>query len=219
MRLCYKTVLFDFDGTLCASGEGIIHCVSLALSELGYPVPDRVTLRRFIGPPAELAYQRFVGMGPEQAQQAVRVFRKHYDTDGWRMSRVYPGIPALLRDLKEAGAVVATASSKPQPMVERLLHHMDVARYFDVFCAAAPDGGQADKAGIIRRALRLCRVPAPKDALMVGDTHFDAEGAAQVGTPFVGAAYGYGGHASLAAAGARQIADTVDGLRAYLFTN
>ncbi len=143
MRLNYQTVLFDFDGTLCASGEGITHCVALALSELGYPVPDEAGLRRFVGPPAELAYQRFCGMTLEQAQEAVCVFRKHYDQEGgWKMSHVYPGIPELLRDLKKAGAQIATASSKPQPMVELLLQHMHIAQYFDVFCADRPFWGR-----------------------------------------------------------------------------
>ena len=218
MRLHYQTVLFDFDGTLCATGEGITHCVALALSELGYPVPDEAGLRRFVGPPAELAYQRFCGMTLEQAQEAVRLFRAHYDQGGgWKMSHIYPGITELLRDLQKAGAQIATASSKPQPMVELLLQHMHIAQYFDVFCAAAPDGGQADKAGVIRRAMRLCGVSDPKAAVMIGDTVFDVEGAAAVGTPFVGAGYGYAGHAALAAAGVQKIADSPDGLRAYLF--
>lgn len=218
MRLYYQTVLFDFDGTLCASGEGITHCVALALSELGYPVPDEAGLRRFVGPPAELAYQRFCGMTLAQAQEAVSVFRKHYDQEGgWKMSHVYPGIPELLRDLKKAGAQIATASSKPQPMVELLLRHMHIAQYFDVFCAAAADGGQADKAGVIRRALRMCGVSDPKAALMIGDTVFDVEGATAMGTPFVGAGYGYAGHEALASAGVRKIADSPDELRPYLF--
>ena len=46
-----KAILFDLDGTLTDSGEGIINCASLALRHYGIPVPDRETMRVFVGPP------------------------------------------------------------------------------------------------------------------------------------------------------------------------
>lgn len=217
LRLRYKTVLFDFDGTICASGEGIMHCAALALQEMGVPVPPRETLRRFIGPPAEDCYQNFCGMTPEQAVEAVRRFRVHYDSTGWLKTEMYPGVPELLRDLRAAGAVVCTASSKPFMMVERLLQHFGVEQLFSQLCAADNDGGNAAKAQVIRKAMALCGTNSLTDTVMIGDTHYDAEGAAEVGLPFVGAAYGYGGKEDLKAGGAVCFADSPADLRRYLF--
>lgn len=217
MQLLYRTVLFDFDGTLCASGQGIMECVALALREMGRAVPPPDTLRRFIGPPAEQSYQMYCGMSPAQADEAVRHFRAHYDSNGWLHSEPYPGIAQLLRDLRAAGAKVATASSKPQPMVERLLRHLEIDRYFTAFCAADADGGRADKPSLIRRAMLLCGERELAQTVMIGDTRFDAQGALEVGVPFVGAAYGYGGEEDLRVGGATRIAATPDGLRTFLF--
>ena len=216
MKLLYRTVLFDFDGTLCASGEGITFCVALALREMGRPVPPPEILRRFVGPPAQQAYQEYCGMSYDEGEEAVQRFRVHYNGGGWKKSAVYPGIPDLLCSLRAAGATVATASSKPQNMVEQMLEHFQIRSCFQVVSAADDNGGDARKSDVIRRALAQCGETSLPDAVMVGDTHFDAEGAAEVGVPFVGAAYGYGGEADLRAGGAETIAASVAELQALL---
>lgn len=217
MQLCYQTVLFDFDGTLCASGEGIMSCVALALQEMHYPALPPETLRRFVGPPAEQAYQLYCGMTKEEAEEAVRHFRTHYNTGGWRKSKVYSGIPELLRDLKRAGAIVCTASSKPRIMVETMLKYFQILQYFDGLSAADDDDGNADKVTVIRHALKLCSTENLTDTVMIGDTHFDVEGAREVGLPFIGVSYGYGGEKDLKSSGAVRIASSPNDLRQYLF--
>jgi phosphoglycolate phosphatase len=218
LRLCYQTVLFDFDGTICDTGEGIMDCVRLALQEMGYPVPPTATLRRFVGPPAEQGYMTYCGMNREQALQAVQHFRCHYNVDGWKKTSIYPGIPELLRDLKQAGATVCVASSKPQNMVERMLPCFHIQQYFDVVSAADNSDRHSDKDTVIRHALALSHAESGTSTVMVGDTHFDAVGADKVGLPFIGAAYGYGGPEDLHADGRKvPLASSPDGLRQYLF--
>ena len=46
-----KTILFDLDGTLTDSGEGIINCATLALRHFGLPIPAYEDMRTFVGPP------------------------------------------------------------------------------------------------------------------------------------------------------------------------
>ena len=217
MRLRYHTIFFDFDGTLCATGRGIEHCVAYALEQMGFPVPDEAGLRRYIGPPAEYAYIHFAGMTLAQAQQAVRIFRSLYNVEGWKESELYAGVPALLRDLRAAGAKLLTASSKPEEMVRRLLKRDGIYDAFDFICAAQGDGPGAQKAHILRRAMAACGLKDPAAGVLVGDTRFDLEGARAVGMPFLGAGYGYAGSAALRAAGAEEVADTGEGLRGHLF--
>lgn len=215
LQLNYRTVLFDFDGTICASGEGITSCVALALEEMHYPSLPPETLRRFVGPPAEEAYQTYCGMDRKTALETVEHFRVHYNRDGWLKTEVYPGIPELLHDLKRAGAVVCTASSKPLMMVERMLKHFDVIQYFDKLSAADNSDANSDKATVIRNAMKMCGTNSLTDTVMIGDTHYDVEGAAKVGLPFIGAAYGYGGAEDLT--GAKWLAESPDELHKYLF--
>lgn len=219
MRCKYQIVLFDLDGTLTESGVGILNCARHALHELGVPVPPPETLRRFIGPPLGQSFQNFCGMDQEQAERAVEVYRERYNTIGWTENRLYPGVKTLLRDLKASGAKLSTASSKPKPAVVRIMEYFGIAGYFDALVAAGPDGFHSSKPEMIERAIQECGGAPKHEVVMIGDTHFDAEGAVTAGVGFLAAAYGYGTREELAAAGASCFADSVDGLRPFLFTN
>ena len=92
-------VLFDLDGTLTRSEEGIWNGVRYTAEKMGRPVPDAETLRRFIGPPLEWSFREYMGMTPEEARQAQTIYRERYQAVGYLENRVYPGIRAALRAL------------------------------------------------------------------------------------------------------------------------
>ena len=97
-------VLFDLDGTLTQSEEGIWNCAKHAAKEMGFPEPDAETLRKFIGPPLMHSFQAYLGMTPEQAEEAQRIYRARYTTVGMYENRVYPGIRTVMRTLRKQGA-------------------------------------------------------------------------------------------------------------------
>ena len=96
-------VLFDLDGTLTQSEEGITRSARYALEKLGFPVPDEKTLLKFIGPPLLHSFEHLIGMTEEQALEAQRIYRERYNTVGLLENRVYPGIRTMLRTLVKAG--------------------------------------------------------------------------------------------------------------------
>ena len=98
-----KCVIFDLDGTLTRSEEGIWNCVRYAAEKLGFPVPDAATLRKFIGPPLGWSFMEYMGMSEEMANKAVYTYRERYEAVGLFENRVYPGIRRLLRRLKRDG--------------------------------------------------------------------------------------------------------------------
>ena len=100
----YKIVLFDLDGTLCESGEGILNSAKHAIQAVGFPVPPPEIMRKFIGPPMGQSLQNFCGMDKELAEKAVAIYRERYNRIGWIENRLYPGIQELLKDLKASGA-------------------------------------------------------------------------------------------------------------------
>ena len=109
-----RYLLFDLDGTLTDSAEGILRCVQYALEQCGTPEPDAEKLRPFIGPPLLDSFQEFCGMPPARAAFAVEQYRKRFSTVGLLENAVYDGIPELLEQLREHGYVLAVATSKPE---------------------------------------------------------------------------------------------------------
>ena len=90
-----KSVLFDLDGTLTDSGEGIINCVIPALKHFGLPVPSREALRVFVGPPLQDSFIQH-GVPADKAEEAVAVYRSRYIPIGMFENTPYPGIRELL---------------------------------------------------------------------------------------------------------------------------
>ena len=210
-----KTILFDLDGTLTDSGEGIINCASLALEHFGIPVPDRQTMRVFVGPPLHDTFVRF-GIPEDQVDEAVKLFRSRYFTVGKFENFPYPGIPELLQTLKAHGHTLLIATSKPETLALEITEHFDLAKYFDRICGASLDRSRITKEDVIAHLLSQC--DTPDNTLMVGDTEFDVTGAAAHSIPTIGVSWGYGLVEDMEIAGAIAIAHTADELLKLLET-
>ena len=210
----WNTILFDLDGTLTDSQEGIINAISYALDYMGVHM-ERGELVKFIGPPLMESLPEYCGFNLRQSEDAIERFREYYQARGWLENAPYPGVPALLRDLKAAGKELLVATSKPEAMAVQVLEHFGLAQYFEQICGApssAPDS--ARKADVVRRALG--GAADPSRAVMVGDRRHDVEGARENGLPCIGVLYGYGGREELEAAGAELIAEDMGALKECL---
>lgn len=204
-----KSTLFDLDGTLTDSGEGIINCAALALKHFGLPVPDRKAMGVFVGPPLRDTFLKF-GVRPEQVEEALAVYRSRYTTVGKFENTPYPGIRELLEKLTADGHRLYVATSKPETVSVEILEHFDLSRYFQEIAGATFSKERETKADVI--AYLLKKIPAGTSCLMVGDTQFDVLGAAAHGIATVGVSWGYGNTDSLRSAGAAAIADTPEEL-------
>ncbi len=190
MRLKYPFVLFDLDGTLTDPFEGITKSVQYALRALGIEEPDRRRLARFIGPPMKESLMEFYGMSEEEALYGVRKYRERFSAEGWRENLLFDGVPQMLSTLRDAGAFLGIASSKPQIFVERILEHFQLSEYFDLVCGSELDGTRSHKAQVIAYALQQIGADAAS-VVMVGDRMYDLDGAAQNGIDAVGVCFGY----------------------------
>ena len=204
-----RTILFDLDGTITDSGEGIMNCAELALQHFGLPVPDRSTMRVFVGPPLDETFMKF-GVPADQTDEAIRVYRSRYIPIGKFENSPYPGVEDLLSRLKAQGHKLFIATSKPEQMSVDILEHFGLAKYFDQICGATMDGSRSKKADIITYLLQSADTTA--DAIMVGDTAYDVIGAKAHGMPAIGVSWGYGKVADMEAAGAAGIAHTMEEL-------
>lgn len=204
-----KSILFDLDGTLTDSGEGIMNAATLALKHFGLNVPDREQMRVFVGPPLKDTFIRF-GMDPKDTDEGIEVFREYYTDKGIFENFPYPGIQQLLGDLKAAGHKLYVATSKPEYMANRVLEHFDLAQYFDLICGATPDESRVEKSEVIEYL--LAQAEDVHQTVMVGDTTFDVIGAAAHGIPAIGVAWGYGKVSDMVKAGAAAIANNTQEL-------
>jgi len=194
-------ILFDLDGTLTESGEGIGKSAVYAIERMGFPVPEEATLRKFVGPPLLFSFQEYVGMTEEQAVEAQRIYRERYTTVGLFENRVYPGIRTVMRTLKKTGASLGIVTGKPEDSTRRILAHFGLDRFVSrVECVK--DSGKSEKEDLIRAILP----EEHGEVWMVGDRCFDMEGGAKAGVHTLGVSYGYGSERELRESGAERIA-------------
>lgn len=204
-----KAVLFDLDGTLTDSGEGIINCAVFAMERLGIPVPPREELGVFVGPPLWDTFRQF-GVPSDRVDEAVEIFRSRYVPIGKFENTPYSGIRKTLEALRAQGRKLYVATSKPEVTAREILEHFDLSRYFAEICGATIDKTRTSKEDVIAYLLSLdaCR----ENSVMVGDTAFDVIGAAAHGIPTIGAAWGYGKTEDMVSAGAAAIARSPEDL-------
>ena len=184
-----QLVIFDLDGTLTDSAQGIVSSFRHALAEIGAVVPDGDLASRIVGPPMHHTLNE-MGLG-ELADVAVAAYRADYTARGWAMNKLFEGIPALLADLQAAGVRLAVATSKAEPTAQRILTHFGLDEHFEVVAGASVDGSRARKADVVAHALAQLH-PLPDRVLMVGDRSHDVEGAAEHGIDTVVVGWGYG---------------------------
>ncbi len=212
----YQVILFDLDGTLTDPGEGITNSVAYSLEKFGLYEPDRTRLYRFIGPPLMDSYMSFYGFSRPQAEQAVAFYREYFRDRGIFENVPYPGVETTLAALRDAGRILAVATSKPEEYAVRILEHFGLSGYFHRIFGASMDSSRSKKADVIAYALQELGVSAGENGVMVGDREYDVLGARAVGLDCVGVLFGYGSRQELEQAGAVGLATDMAELRALL---
>lgn len=145
----FSHILFDLDGTLTDSQEGIVNSIRYALRAFGIVEESTEKLSRFIGPPLTESFMEYYGFSRGQALEAVQKYREYFSDTGILENRVYPGIPGLLERLVRANARLCLATSKPQVFAERVIKHFELEPYFSFVAGSGLDGGRSEKADVI----------------------------------------------------------------------
>lgn len=215
----YRCILFDLDGTLTDSREGIVHCVRETILGYGDPVPEEETLLRFIGPPLQDSFIRFCGYSAEKAAEAVERFRLIYEPVGQYENRPAPGMAEVMGRLKEQGRILALASSKPENLCVSICERFGFTPHLSALVGSPPHGDW-EKEDVVREALRQLGVTDPSQALMVGDRKFDVLGARACGVDCAGVEFfGYAPPGELEEAGAVTVVKTPEELEAFILAH
>ena len=209
-------ILFDLDGTLTDSGEGVMKSVRFALDRMGFPNEPYSALRRFIGPPLHKSFMDFYGFPEEKAFEAVETMRVRYREKGVYENSLYPGMKEMLFHLKDAGAKLCVATSKPAYFTEIILKQHGIFDLFTHVVGANLDGTLTDKTEVIREVLRRIGDTSGERIFMIGDRKFDMIGAKNCGIPGVGVYFGYAEPGEHEQADAAYVVQTVAELEALL---
>ena len=207
----YKYLLFDLDGTVSESAEGIRASLEYAINTLGAPMPDLSDYTRYVGPPLIDTFLNLVGLDPETAERGAQLYRDYYNEKGKFLNRVYKGIPELLGRLREEDVKMCICSSKYELFAEEIIGILGLSGDFDAVCGSNIDGSRKDKKDLIPYAVACLGGDFERDrdrTVMLGDTWYDAKGAKLCGVDFIGVRYGYGKTADMEEQGAKLFADT-----------
>lgn len=213
----YDIALFDLDGTISESAEGIKYCIKLTLDEMGKPHPDLSDYSKYIGPPLVKTFQNLCLLSEEQAQKAVEIYVKHYDVEGLKRNRLYDGIVDVLKACNDNGVLISVCSSKNEKIAKEVVDLLGVTKYFDALCGSNIDGTRKEKEELIPYALSTLGTKDGARVVMIGDTKFDCIGAKKCSVDFIGVTYGYGKKEDMVSSGGEKFADTPHKLHKYLF--
>ena len=207
-----KAILFDLDGTLIDSSEGITKSTQYALAHYGIIENDLSKFYKFIGPPLEVSFKKYYDFSEEQAVEAVAVYRERYNKIGLFECSLYPGVRECIEKLKAQGYLIGMASSKPEVSCRRILEHFGILELFDDVVGATFDGRIDTKEEVLNEVMRRWS-DVPKDEMcLIGDTMFDVEGANQVGIRTVAVTFGFGNVQEMVEAGAVAVCDDMEKL-------
>ncbi len=186
----WNCVLFDLDGTLADTSQGIIHAIEKTIDRLGLEALSEEEKRSFIGPPIYESFKKRYDMGETLVQEATNLFRNSYKDEFLFEATLYAGIPELLQELKDNGVALGVATNKRIDYAMRLLEHLQIAKYFQ--CIQGSDfANTLKKPEIINECIE--KMHANKnEVVLIGDTIHDYKGAMKSGIDFLAVGYGFG---------------------------
>jgi phosphoglycolate phosphatase len=205
----YQSVLFDLDGTLTDSGQGIMKSAQYAFEKMSMKVPPFEDLRVFVGPPLSDEFAAF-GVKENDIDKAIAFYRERYVTKGKYENVPYEGICELLKRLQKDGYRLFVATSKPEGLANEILHRFHMDQYFEMIAGATVDRTRETKQDVLEYLLQSTDISS---AVMIGDTRFDVEGAAACGIPCIGVSWGYGKDSEIIDAGAVTLVHTMNELQ------
>ncbi len=215
----YHYILWDLDGTITNSFEGVSNCVRHALAHFGVELEDEL-LRRFIGPPLRTSFPQYAGLNEEETALAVELYRERYNPIGVFECALYPGVRETMETLARTGHKQILASSKPEVRCRDILEMFSLTSYLDEIVGASMDGRIDTKGQVLQEVFRRLRLADPdfvrEEVVLIGDTKYDADGAREAGIDCIGVTYGFGSRRELVEHGCVGVFDSLSEVTDYL---
>lgn len=187
----FKLAIFDLDGTLMDTSSGIFATANKAMELMGRePEHDIKQLSKFIGPPIVQCFINTFNLEAELVADAIVHYRKEYHLLGQFVAEEYPSIKSTLHALKERGYLLAVGTLKTEDLAHSMMDHFGFSPYFSSI-RGGDLNSSLSKADIVKKVLADLNVDA-SEAVLIGDTVHDEEGAKEANVSFIAVDYGFG---------------------------
>jgi phosphoglycolate phosphatase len=212
----YQFLLFDLDGTVTDSEEGILNSVRHCLAYYKIDPPDGKILKKFIGPPLVQSLRDHFAFEPEKAARAVRIYREYFRKKGMYENKLYPGINRLLKSLHQKGKINILATAKPTYYAKKIVRYFEIDPYFRNIIGSNMDGSRMEKKEIIYHILDLYPDIPVEKFVMIGDRMHDISGANHHGMDSIWVRYGYGDEEEMQSCSPTYVAESIKDLEKLL---
>lgn len=187
----YSALIFDLDGCLLDTSDGIRESVVYTLNEFGIDIENKTDIiDRFIGPPIQNSLKSYCGFSESQAQEGANIFRNYYKEKALLKASVYHGILSVLQKLRSMKIKMAVATYKREDYAKTLLEYSGLSPYFDAI-HGADNYNRLTKRDIIELCMAAIHTERSK-IVMIGDTVHDYNGAKEADVKFIGVSWGFG---------------------------
>lgn len=179
--------LFDFDGTVGNTIEGITITLEKTKEVMGYSydITEAVSL---VGTPLIVMGEKLCGS--DKAEEFMLSYRREYTTWGADKISFFDGIQELLIYLKKQNLHCGIVTSKMKDSLINNLNQLNAHDYFDILVTKESTKIFKPNADPVEFALK--KLHAEKnDAVMIGDTHFDILAGKAAGVKTIGVTWGF----------------------------
>lgn len=199
MKSKYKNILFDLDGTITDSANGITNAVKYGIKKMSeiYPdlnivLPEDYTLRKFIGPPLDISFKKYIYDNQDKAMEFIKYYREDYNgNNGLFNCTLYDGIYDLIKTLYNSNFNTYLATAKPLESAVRIIKHFDLDKYFTNMYGAILGGAIKNKLDVLKEA-SLKENFNKNETIMIGDRIDDIEASKNMGFDSIAVRYGFG---------------------------
>lgn len=210
-----NNILFDLDGTIINSEAGVTGSIRYALKECGYGEPPQEELKKCIGPPLTGSFRERFFVPEADVARVLKTFRRRYRERGMYECELYPGIVSCLKRARALEYGVNLASSKNEQACRSILSHFQITELFDEIVGSTESASIEAKKDVIEEYFRRAPGKSLRETVLVGDTHFDAEGALLAGIECLGVTYGFGKAEELQKYGVTRLFSSAQELEVY----
>ncbi len=208
-----KNLLFDFDGTLFDTGEGITKSVQYSAQSFGYTEDNPEELKSFVGPPLLDSFMKRYSVDEQTGKQMIAKFRERYEAIGINECSPYPDVFECVKELKNNGINILIATGKPTVHAKIILNNFGYIDLFDEILGSDLEGKMTQKREIIDALIKKW---GSDGSVMIGDRDNDVLGALANNLPCLGVSWGYAEKGELKKAGALEIFKTPKALLDYI---
>lgn len=186
----YEIAVFDVDGTLLDTTEGVLASVKYTIDKMGFEPLSEDVLKTFIGPPIQDSFAKAYNLSGDILQDIATCFRNRYKDYELLKAVPYDGIYEVFDKLMERNVKLAVATYKRQDYAEAILKHFGFDKYTNILYGA-DHNNKLKKVDIIEKCMVDLGVTDYSNAVMIGDSSHDAIGAEKIGMDFIGVTYGF----------------------------